>query len=92
MVLQSSHLRLRHAVRALAYTTCFFVDRETLMTLAERYPATMKLIRRFAAEIHLSLTRHGKVTAPKPDVAQRTRTATALRARGCQLNQWNVVC
>jgi len=71
MVLQSIHLRLRHAVRAIAYTTCFFVDRDTLMTLAERYPATMKLIRRFAA-----------MTALRRELILRTRVAAAAKELG----------
>ena len=53
MVLQSTHLRNRHAARCVAYTTCFFVDREMLMALASRYPSTLKRIRRYAIMLAL---------------------------------------
>ena len=66
MVLQSVHLRNRYLVKSLSYSTCFFVDRETLMSLAERYPATMKVIRRFAA-----------TTALRRELILRTRVRLA---------------
>lgn len=53
MVLHSVHLRNKHAARSVSFATCFFVDRDTLMMVAARFPATHKLIRRYAAMLAL---------------------------------------
>ena len=53
MVLHSVHLRSRFVARSITFSTCFFIDRDTLMNLAARYPATLKQIRRFAGMIAL---------------------------------------
>ena len=53
VVLQSAHLRDKHAARAMTHAVAFHIDRAMLMTLVQRYPLTYKTIRRFAMKMAL---------------------------------------
>ena len=53
MVLQSVWLRSRHAARSMNFCAVFHLDRAVLLTMAERYPKTQKLIRRYAILVAL---------------------------------------
>jgi len=48
MILQSAHLRSKYAARCMTYVEVYMISRDDLITLAMRYPATLKLIRRSA--------------------------------------------
>jgi hypothetical protein len=48
MILQSVWLRSRHAARSMSFCACFHVDRAVLLMIAERYPKTLKALRRYA--------------------------------------------
>jgi hypothetical protein len=59
MLLQSTHLRGRHAARAMNFLSCLHMNRSELMAIASRFPPTWKRLRRhailkaLAREIHL---------------------------------------
>jgi len=48
MILQSAHLRSKFAARCMTYVEVYMIGRDDLISLAMRYPATLKLIRRSA--------------------------------------------
>ncbi len=73
MVLQSQWLIDSRPARATSYTATFYIDRVGLISVAERYPASLKAIRRFA--IRLAVRREFVLCASLKRVKDQLRSS-----------------
>ena len=48
MILSSVHLRSKYAARCMTYVEVYMIGRDTLLEIAEKFPPTLRIIRRSA--------------------------------------------
>ena len=83
MILQSVHLRVHHAARAMGYLTCFNMNRIELMSIASKYPMTVKRLRRYA--VFLALRREvclrARIKRAAEEAEEKERSAGQARLK-----------